>query len=318
MDGRGRGGSAAVAEEAEGEEEEEEEEEGGALEVLARRQRKEKRELQAKIQGMKNTVPKNDKKKRKQLLDDVAKLESELGEKHKEELKKLKETLPEQNKEYLAGLNIAKLEIENSRGQTQPTRISKAQKRRDKKAALEKEREERIAEAEIENLTGARHLESQKLANILALRQLEIKQIPSDGHCLYRAIEDQLKEQQNLWTVSTLRSQTAEYMRSHMDDFLPFLTNPNTGDLYSQEEFEKYCSDIANTASWGGQLELRALSHILQTPIEVIQMDSPPIIVGEEYSRKPLMLVYMRHAYGLGEHYNSVKNLLENTAENES
>lgn len=52
----------------------------------------------AKIQGMKNTVPKNDKKRRKQLLDDVAKLESELEEKHKEELKKLKETLPEQNK----------------------------------------------------------------------------------------------------------------------------------------------------------------------------------------------------------------------------
>lgn len=106
-------------------------------------------------------------------------------------------------------------------------------KLQDKKAALEKEREGRIAEAEIENLTGARHLESQKLAHILATRQLEIKQIPSDGHCMYRAIEDQLKEQQNSWTVTTLRAQTADYMRTHMDDFLPFLTNPNTGDLYS-------------------------------------------------------------------------------------
>lgn len=106
--------------------------------------------------------------------------------------------------------------------------------KQDKKAALEKEREERIAEAEIENLTGARHLESQKLAQILAARELEIKQIPSDGHCMYRAIEDQLKEQQNLWTVATLRSRTAEYMGGHMDDFLPFLTNPNTGDLYSR------------------------------------------------------------------------------------
>lgn len=99
---------------------------------------------------------------------------------------------------------------------------------------MEKEREERIAEAEIENLTGARHLESQKLVQILSTRQLAIKQIPSDGHCMYRAIEDQLKERQNSWTVATLRSQTAEYVRSHMDDFLPFLTNPNTGDLYSQ------------------------------------------------------------------------------------
>ncbi|XP_053102048.1 deubiquitinase OTUD6B isoform X2 [Hemicordylus capensis] len=266
---------------------------------------------------MKNTVPKNDKKRRKQLLDEVAKLEAELEQKHKEELNKLKETLPEQSKEESAALSIASLELED-REQIQPPKISKAQKRREKKAALEKEREERIAEAEIENLTGARHLESQKLAHILSKRQLEIKQIPSDGHCMYRAIEDQLREQQNSWTVATLRSQTSEYIRSHTDDFLPFLTNPNTGDLYSQEEFEKYCYDIANTAAWGGQLELRALSQILQTPIEVVQMDSPPIIVGEEYNRKPLTLVYMRHAYGLGEHYNSVKPLSDMTTENES
>ncbi|XP_060631568.2 deubiquitinase OTUD6B [Anolis sagrei] len=291
--------------------------EGSQSELLARQQRKEKRELQAKIQGMKNTVPKNDKKRRKQLLEDVAKLEAEMEQKHKEELKNLKEISPEQNKEHSATINMSRLEL-GCTDQIQPTRISKAQKRRDKKAALEKEREERIAEAEIENLTGARHLESQKLAHILATRQLEIKQIPSDGHCMYRAVEDQLKEQSNSWTVPALRSRTAEYMESHADDFLPFLTNPNTGDLYSREEFEKYCYEIANTAAWGGQLELRALSHILQTPIEVVQMDSPPIVVGEEYNGKPLILVYMRHAYGLGEHYNSVKPLLDKTIENES
>uniref|UniRef100_A0A2K5QS30 ubiquitinyl hydrolase 1 n=1 Tax=Cebus imitator TaxID=2715852 RepID=A0A2K5QS30_CEBIM len=187
---------------------------------------------------------------------------------------------------------------------------------KEKKAALEKEREERIAEAEIENLTGARHMESEKLAHILAARQLEIKQIPSDGHCMYRAIEDQLKEKDCALTVIALRSQTAEYMQSHVDDFLPFLTNPNTGDMYTPEEFQKYCDDIVNTAAWGGQLELRALSHILQTPIEIIQADSPPIIVGEEYSQKPLILVYMRHAYGLGEHYNSVTRLVNIATEN--
>ncbi|XP_050797178.1 deubiquitinase OTUD6B isoform X3 [Gopherus flavomarginatus] len=267
---------------------------------------------------MKNAVPKNDKKRRKQLIDDVARLEAEMEQKHKEELKQLKETLPEQNKVDSVADSIASFQLEEREQQMQQPRISKAQKRREKKAALEKEREERIAEAERENLTGARHLESQKLAQILAARQLEIKQIPSDGHCMYRAIEDQLKNQQNSWTVATLRSQTAEYMQSHVDDFLPFLTNPNTGDMYSRGEFEKYCDDIVNTAAWGGQLELRALSHILQKPIEVVQMDSPPIIVGGEYSSKPLILVYMRHAYGLGEHYNSVKLLTDTATENGS
>lgn len=62
--------------------------------------------------------------------------------------------------------------------------------------------------------------------------------------------------------------------------------------------------------------KLRALSHILKTPIEILQADAPPIIVGEEYPRNPLVLVYMRHAYGLGEHYNSVTRLVNSTTEN--
>lgn len=36
---------------------------------------------------MKNAVPKNDKKRRKQLTEDIAKLEAELTQKHENELK---------------------------------------------------------------------------------------------------------------------------------------------------------------------------------------------------------------------------------------
>ena len=46
---------------------------------------------------------------------------------------------------------------------------------KDKKATLEKEWEERIAKADIENLTSVRHVASEKLAQTLAARQLEIK-----------------------------------------------------------------------------------------------------------------------------------------------
>lgn len=38
---------------------------------------------------MKNAVPKNDKKKRKQLTEDIAKLEAGLNQKHEEELRQL-------------------------------------------------------------------------------------------------------------------------------------------------------------------------------------------------------------------------------------
>ncbi|XP_069813466.1 deubiquitinase OTUD6B isoform X2 [Dendropsophus ebraccatus] len=263
---------------------------------------------------MKNCVPKNDKKKRKQLTDDIAKMEAELEERHKQELAALSQKQPAETDEKNISNGVTNLDLGNE-APVQQTRMSKAQKRRDKKAALEKEREERIAEAEIENLSGARHLESQKLAEILSERQLQIRQIPTDGHCMYRAIEHQLKERDSNLTLTSLRRHTADYMQSHTEDFLPFLTNSVTGEMYTQDEFEKYCTEVANTPAWGGQLELRALSHILQTPIEVIQADASPIIIGEEYSSKPITVVYMRHAYGLGEHYNSVEPLSVTPAE---
>lgn len=50
---------------------------------------------------------------------------------------------------------------------------------------------------------------------------------------MYRAIEDQLQEQDCPLTVAALRSQAADYMQSHVEDFLPFLTNPNTGEPYT-------------------------------------------------------------------------------------
>lgn len=289
-------------------------EDGGSEEAaLLHQHRKEKRDLQAKIQSMKNSVPKNDKKRRKQLTEDIAKMEAELEERHKQELADFSQKPTAETQVNSVTNGVTNLELGKEVPDQHP-RVSKAQKRREKKAALEKERDERIAEAEIENLSGARHLESQKLSHVLSQRQLQIKQIPSDGHCMYRAIEHQLKERDNI-TLTSLRRQTADYMQSHTDDFLPFLTNSATGEMYTQDEFEKYCTEVANTPAWGGQLELRALSQILQTPIEVIQADASPILIGEEYSNKPITVVYMRHAYGLGEHYNSVEPLTVTPAE---
>ncbi|CAO2638652.1 Deubiquitinase OTUD6B [Lemmus lemmus] len=69
---------------------------------------------------------------------------------------------------------------------------------------------------------------------------------------MYGALEDQLREQDCALTVAALWKRTAEYMQSHSEDLLPFLTNPNTGNVYTPEEFGKYCDDIVNTAAWGG------------------------------------------------------------------
>ena len=41
---------------------------------------------------MKNAIPKNDKKRRKQMTEEIAKIEADLSQKHEEELRQLKST----------------------------------------------------------------------------------------------------------------------------------------------------------------------------------------------------------------------------------
>jgi OTU domain-containing protein 6 len=73
-------------------------------------------------------------------------------------------------------------------------------------------------------------------------------------------------------------------------------------------------------AEWGGQFEIQALSkslkkqiHIIQAlskslkkQIHIIQANSPLLKIGEEFLGEPLRISYHKHAFGLGEHYNSV------------
>ena len=53
-----------------------------------------------------------------------------------------------------------------------------------------------------------------------------------------------------------LRKKTAMYMRNNSDTFLPFMDNPDTGELFTIEQYEKYCSSIADTNAWGGAIEV--------------------------------------------------------------
>ncbi|XP_049560594.1 OTU domain-containing protein 6A [Orcinus orca] len=268
---------------------------------MLRRHSREKTELQAHIQGMKSSIPKSDKQRRKQLLLDVARLEAEMEQKHQQELEKFQESFPDNSSLDSVTEDLAKLDLENK-----PPHLWRAQRKHKRKEAFNRESQDWMDKAEMEHLASLRHDEEMKLGAILRAKHLEVKDIPADDHCMYRAIQDQLVFSV---TVGSLRRRTAEYMRQHVDDFLPFFSNPETGDACSRDDFLSYCDDIVFSASCGSQLELRALSHVLQTPIEVIQANSPAVVIGEEYTKKPLTLVCKQYSYSSAEHYNSVKPL---------
>ncbi|MBA0583917.1 hypothetical protein Gorai_014756 [Gossypium raimondii] len=197
---------------------------------------------------------------------------------------------------------------------------SKGAKRRVKRAQQEAAREQRIQE-EQSNIVSDRMIEDEKLEEKLKPLGFTINEIKPDGHCLYRAVEDQLallSGGSSPYTYQELREMAAAYMRKHASDFLPFFLSENTVDEDSDdslaERFENYCKEVESTAAWGGQLELGALTHCLRKHIMIFSGSFPDVEMGKEYksdggsssSEGTLRLSYHKHAFGLGEHYNSV------------
>nr|GME02917.1 OTU domain-containing protein 6B-like [Ipomoea batatas]GME06852.1 OTU domain-containing protein 6B-like [Ipomoea batatas] len=294
-------------------------------EEMLSRHRKEISKLQDKETAMKKAAAKGSKAeqkaKKKQVDEEMSKLLTELKEKHAAELASLgySGNINGKDKGTLENLvnAIAGVSVSNQAEHSKP---SKSVKRREKRAQQEAAREQRIQE-EQSNITSDRVIENEKLEKKLEPLGLTINEIKPDGHCLYRAVENQLALHSggsSPYTYQELRQMVAAYMRKHASDFLPFFLSENIiegeSDDSLMQRFDNYCREVESTAAWGGQLELGALTHILKKHILIYSGSFPDVEMGKEYkptsvtaSFEPsIMLSYHRHAYGLGEHYNSV------------
>jgi OTU domain-containing protein 6 len=145
-------------------------------------------------------------------------------------------------------------------------------------------------------------------------------QIAPDGHCLFAAVADQLSLHgiipRAAASYAATRATAAHYMMQHRDDFLPFLPSIDGEDgagatqsegMMSQREFQMYCASIRDTAAWGGEPEIMALSRVYNVPIHVIQAGQPPVVIHEppyinnDLDGKIVFISYHRRMYGLGE-----------------
>ena len=249
---------------------------------------------------------------------------------------------------HAASLNPAPVKpVVNSENQAAlngVTNMTKAMKRRLKRETEERERDARVAR-EIDEARAAGpsagEAERSKLERVLGSRGLRVKEIKADGHCLYRAIADQLEtrvpthaffkkrgglsDASDKPTHATLRALAARVMRGEPETYRPFLTPSDCGSSGESREgsregdggdgiitdaaWSRYLSDVESTAAWGGQLELQALATGLRVPVEVLTADAPPAVMGEAFLGETdgvaLRVCHHRRAFGLGEHYNS-------------
>lgn len=174
----------------------------------------------------------------------------------------------------------------------------------------------------------ARDVELAQLDATLLPLNLQIREIQSDGNCLFRAIADQLNYTgasindsgsgsstgDKGYDHTSLRVLAAQHIRSHQDDYEPYLEEGT--------HFPTYCTRIASSTPvegaevlWGGQVEIQALSVCLDKVIYVYSADAPVLRMGGDGGNTTaaaaadgnvLRVSYHAHFFALGAHYNSI------------
>jgi hypothetical protein len=118
---------------------------------------------------------------------------------------------------------------------------------------------------------------------------LEEYDVDGDGNCLFRAISHQLygSDRSHL----QLRSQAVDYIQKNQDDFTPFLEEP----------LSKYVARMSKSGVYGGNLELVALSKVMNLNIVIYQSQSDPLVIqSPQSSDKTIYIIYYSY-----EHYSS-------------
>ena len=181
-------------------------------------------------------------------------------------------------------------------------RKSKSQLKKERKAAeVAKRRAE--AQAAVDALGETkRQKEAAAIADRLLPQRLRIVSIVPDGHCMFAATLHQLGEPAS--EVMALRKQVVDHIRANRDEYAPFMMNA-AGSTMTDDQFEAYCVRMGTTPAWGGQLELAALTAVVNRPIHIYNAQET-IVMGEDKAGDPLRLSYHLHELSLGEHYNSV------------
>ena len=268
-------------------------------------------ELKAQTQEELKGVGKKNRKRKKAIWAKTNEEEKRIRERYDELLEEFEK---EDVEKAMASLKIGNDE-EKKEDDCAVKKLTKSQRRRLKREERDrKEAAEREAAIEAQKGKTPRDKENESIQRQLSLNGLTMKEIPSDGNCMYRAVSHQIDYlstsdhggDSSKSGYIIMRRMASEYMRSHKDDFLPFFTAPKD-EKDVEKAYEEHCDRVCNTSEWGGQLELRALMLALKRSIHVYSADSPVMKMGADDDDRPaLRLTFHRHYYALGEHYNSV------------
>ncbi|KAL4221515.1 OTU domain-containing protein 3 [Mactra antiquata] len=132
--------------------------------------------------------------------------------------------------------------------------------------------------------------------NQLAKLGLELRDIPGDGNCLFRALGDQLEG--HVRNHFRHRQGVVKYMVDHKEDFEPFLSEDTT--------FDRYISTLQKMGTYAGNDAIVAFARLHQVNIIIHQLNSPFLLIqGPQHSIQTTRQLHI--AYHNGDHYSSVR-----------
>eukprot|EP01118_Nematostelium_gracile_P017281 TRINITY_DN7332_c0_g1_i1.p1 TRINITY_DN7332_c0_g1~~TRINITY_DN7332_c0_g1_i1.p1 ORF type:complete len:311 (-),score=68.00 TRINITY_DN7332_c0_g1_i1:70-915(-) len=126
---------------------------------------------------------------------------------------------------------------------------------------------------------------------------LVIRQMASDGNCLFRAISDQIYGDPEMH--DQVRERCMDYMTAERDHFSQFIV----------EDFEDYIARKRKNKTFGNNTEIQAIGEMYNRPVEIYTCDvngirvDPINLFHGEYKTENAPL---RLSYHHGNHYNSV------------
>ena len=206
----------------------------------------EEEQLRAEAKAKKKAIDKSDKPARRACEAEFAEALEQLAARHAKELGGVEDAA---GAEAMAALAVSE------------AKQGKSAKRRQKREQEEREREQRMADEKAGAGPSQRELEMAQLEQQLQPLGRQIAEIAADGHCLYRAVAQQLMQHGSEGVeedYSGCRRLAAAYMRSHPGDFMPYVAAEGM-------DMGTYTQQVEGSNEWGGAPRAAPRPHLRRT-----------------------------------------------------
>ena len=265
-------------------------------ESVEQRQQRERDELENEISKM--LAAAKSKNERKRLNQQAEKMRRDLYEKHESEAEDpavaLARQISEQSGE--APTPAANPAPEDDAAAKAEQKKQQNRERRQRKQQKKMQMEHEFAE-NLKNVRTKGEIEIEELTAQLHKIHLKMHPVMGDGHCLYRAVAFNLARagRQEFSEFTAVRAACADEMRKNREKYQDFV---------GAECYDAYCDKVQNSAEWGGEVELSALSNAFQMSFIVHRRGQEPMKHGDYETTS--QVAFLEFFTTSGGHYNSV------------